>query len=152
MDPGVYKNVLHVEISTVLVRETEGPEGMALTSTKVWLAQPNSSDPSGATDSFADGQPSCPDFILQAWVLTHQVAFTDLGTGLGQPLMCAPRHQVSQCVWPSHATYNPPNAESLHPSHWMDLDNTVLCLLKVNIKTHSFSRKLSKFPLLIATA
>lgn len=107
MDPRVYKNVPHVEISTVLVRETEGPEGMALTSTKVWLAQPNSSDPSGATDSFADGQPSCPDFILQAWVLTHQVAFIDLETGPGQPLMCAPRHQASQCVWPSHATILP---------------------------------------------
>lgn len=39
MDPHVYRDVLHgctvVEISTVLVRETEGPEGMALTSTKV---------------------------------------------------------------------------------------------------------------------
>lgn len=98
MDPRVYRNVLHVEISTVLVRETEGSEGMALTSTKVWLAQPNSSDPSGATDSFADGQPSCPEFIRQAWGLTHQVAFIDFGIGSGQPLMCAPRHQASQCV------------------------------------------------------
>lgn len=46
----------------------------------------------------------------------------------------------------------PLNAESLHPSHWLDLGNTVLCLLNVNIKSHSFSRKLSKFTLLIATS
>lgn len=38
MDPCVYKNVLHMESSTVLIRETEGAEEMALTITKVWFA------------------------------------------------------------------------------------------------------------------
>lgn len=88
------------------------------TSTKVWLAQPNSSDPSGATGSLADGQTSCPYFIPQAWGLTHQVAFIDLGIGLGQPLMCVPRQQASQCFWPSHITILPVLNLSTLPIGW----------------------------------